>query len=272
MLALGGALALAASATPASASNTGTNTLALSAGSLSVSITSSPTFAAAASAGTLNTGLNQGTWTDATGLGLGWNGSIALESFIFQGAWTWPSGETALTVTTSGAYTGTAAQSFIQVTVSGTPSTSSTPYTWVDNESGTQTSGSGTATNGSASTISNGMQITFNAATTYTVGAVYNVEMGVLPTTALVLHTASGSVAAGSGALGAAPVLTNNGSTVSSTSATSYGTAVKFITATALSALGSWTVTPGATITWNGNQVWAASYVANAQYTIASGP
>ena len=95
-----------------------------------------------------------------------------------------------------------------------------------------------------------------------------------LPTTAVVLRTASGSVAAQSGTLSGSnlPSLTNNNTTVSSTSATSYGTAVKFITATALHGLGSFTVVPGATITWNSSQVWAASYVANAQYTIASGP
>lgn len=47
---------------------------------------------------------------------------------------------------------------------------------------------------------------------------------------------------------------------------------MKFISATALTGIGSFTVAPGATITWNGNQVWAASYVANAEYTIAAGP
>lgn len=220
---LAGLMALATFPSQAAASSTATDTLALTAGSLSISGLSNPTISAAASAGTTSTPLNSGTWTDATGLGLGWNGTLALESFVFQGAWTWSSGTTALTVTTSGAYTGTASQASIALTVTGTPTNSTTPFSYTDTENSTVTTGSGTASNGSAATIANGMTITFNNATTYTAGAVYDVEMGALPTTAVVLHTASGSVAAQTGTLGGTnlPLLVNNGSAVTSASATS---------------------------------------------------
>ena len=163
----------------------------------------------------------------------------------------------------------------VEVTVTGSPTSSSTPFSYTDTENGTPATGTGTATNGSAATIANGMTITFNASTTYVVGDTYTVQMGVLPTTAVVLRTASGSVAAQRRRkilTNGFRMLTNNTSSVTSTSATSYGTAVKFITTTALHGIGSFTVVPGATITWNTSQVWAASYVANAQYTIASGP
>src|SRR5438067_691838 len=107
-LAVAGLVALAALPAPASASSTSTDTLALAAGSLSISNLTSASFSASITAGTLNTGLNSATWTDATGLGLGWNGTLALQSFIYQGTWSAASGSTALTSTASGAYTGTA--------------------------------------------------------------------------------------------------------------------------------------------------------------------
>jgi hypothetical protein len=260
----------------AMASSTATDTLSLAAGTLSISGLGNWTSASTAvSAGTLNSGTNSGTWTDQTGLGLGWNGTLAMESFLYTGTWTQTSGTvTALGTTAAGSYTGTSPNAFITVTVNGTPSSSSTPYTYSDNESGTVTSNSGTATNGSATTLANGITITFAAATTYPVGAVYSEKMGVLPTTALALHSASGTITNQAGTLGGSnlPTFTNNGVTVSSTSATAYGTAVKFITANALQGIGSFTVVPGVTITWDANNTWAANYVANAQYTIASGP
>jgi hypothetical protein len=272
-----GFIGLAVMPVSAMASTTTTDTLQLSAGTLSISGMSTWTSAATAvSAGTLSSGTNSATWSDLTGLGLGWNGTLALESFIYQGSWTSSSGTANLTSTASGAYTGAVAEASITVTVTGTPTAASTPFTCTDDEAGTFTScaANSPAANGVATTLANGMTINFKAATTQTVGTVYTVQMGVLQTTALKLTTASGSVTAQAGTAGGSnlPSLINNNTTVSSTSATSYGTAVKFVQAQALTGIGNFTVVPGVTITWDANNTWAANFVANAQYTIASGP
>lgn len=274
--ALGGLIAFSASPTPAHASTPATDTLALAAGTLSISGLGNWTSATTAvSAGTLSTGTNSGTWSDLTGTGLGWNGTLALESFILQGAWTSSGGTANLTNTLSGAYTGTVAEASITVTVTAATS-GSTTFTCSDDEAGTFTScaTNSPATNGSATTLANGMTINFKAATTQAVNTVYTVQAGVLPTTAVTLDTTAGSVAAQGGTFGGSnlPTLQGNGTTVASVSATSFGTAIKFVHATALTGIGNFTVVPGVTITWDPNNTWALSYVANAQYSIVSGP
>jgi hypothetical protein len=47
---------------------------------------------------------------------------------------------------------------------------------------------------------------------------------------------------------------------------------VKIVSAAKLAGVGTFTVIPGVTLTWDPNNTWALPYTASAQYTIASGP
>ena len=275
--------ALSATALPLSAraATTSTVTLALgSGGGLSISGMTAFTTATTSSAlGTLATPLNSATWADTTGSGSGWNGTLAVTQFIDQGAWTQTAGTaTALNSTASGAYTGSAGAGYINVTVTqvgDTTGATSLAISYSDVENGTTTNGTATATKGSATTLVHGLTITFATGTAYPQNAVYQSKFGILPTTALALNTAQGSVAPQGTTLGLVndPLLVNNGSTVTAGGPSTYSASpVKFLSALILTGVGSFTVSGGATITWDPNNVWQANYTAGAQYTIASGP
>ena len=260
---------------------TSTVTLALgSGGGLSVSSVGAYTTATTSSAlGTLATPLNSATWADTTGSGAGWNGTLAVTQFIDQGAFTQTAGTTtALSTTSSGAYTGSAGAGYINVTVTqagDTTGATSLAISYSDVENGSTTNGTATATKGSATTLVHGLTITFASGTAYPQNAVYQSKFGILPTTALALNTAQGSVAPQGTTLGLAndPLLVNNGSTVTAGGPSTYSASpVKFLSALILTGVGSFTVSGGATITWDPNNVWQANYTAGAQYTIASGP
>ena len=260
---------------------TSTVTLALgSGGGLSVSGVGAYTTATTSSAlGALATPLNSATWSDQTGLGTGWNGTIALTQFIDQGAFTQTAGTaTALSTTSSGAYTGTAGAGYITVTVTqvgDTTGATTLAISYADVENGSTTNGTATATKGSATALVHGLTITFATSTAYPQNAVYESKFGILPTTALALNTAQGSVAPQGSTLGLVndPLLINNASTVTAGGPSTYSASpVKFLDALILTGVGSFTVSGGATITWDPNNIWQANYVAGVQYTIASGP
>ena len=274
--------ALVATALPIGvrAANT-TVTLALGAGSgLSITgMTAFTTPTTASSLGTLATPLNTATWSDQTALGLGWNGTLAVTQFIDQGAFAQTAGTTtALSTTASGAYNGTAGAGYINVTVTqvgDTTGATSLSISYADTENGATTPGTATATKGSATTLVHGLTITFATGTAYPQNAVYQSKYGILPTTALVLHTASASVSAQGTTAGGLnlPAFVNDSSTVTAGGPATYSASpVKFISALLLTGVGSFTVTGGATLTWDPNNVWQASYTAGAQYTIAAGP
>lgn len=273
--------ALGATAVPlgARAATSSTVTLALgSGGGLSISSMSPYTTATTSSAaGTLATPLNSAIWADTTGSGAGWNGTIAVTQFVDQGAYTQTAGAaTALSTTASGSYTGTAGAGYITVTVTqagDTTGATTLTYSYSDVENGTTTNGSGTATKGSATTLLHGLTITFATGTAYPQNAVYESKFGILPTTALSLNTAQGSVALQGSTLGVPPILVNNGTTVTAGGPATYSASpVKFLDALILTGEGSFTVSGGATIAWDPNNIWQANYTAGAQYTIASGP
>lgn len=274
--------ALGATALPLSArAQTTTVTLALgSGGGLSISGMNPFTTATTSSAaGTLATPLNSATWADTTGSGAGWNGTLAVTQFIDQGAYTQTAGAaTALSTTSSGAYTGSAGAGYITVTVTqagDTTSATSLAISYSDVESGVTTNGTATATKGSATTLLHGLTITFATGTAYPQNAAYESKFGILPTTALALNTAQGSVAPQGSTLGLTndPLLINNGTTVTAGGPSTYSASpVKFLDALTLTGMGSFTVSGGATITWDVNNIWQADYTAGAQYTIASGP
>jgi len=264
---------------PAAAATTTTNNLALAAGSLSISaMSASSTFPGSpnVTAGTASGAMDQANWTDATGLGLGWNGTVSTTDFVDNGAWT-PASTPALSSTASGGYTGGVAQAYLTVTVGLGGTTLTTPVTWTDQEGAgaTASSGSATCTNGSACAISNGVTITFASGSTYANGTSYSARSGRLAASALSLTTGSATGPTPQGATlggGNLPSFTNNGSTVTGGGPTTQGTAVKFVTAAVLTGIGTFQLAPGLTITWDANNTWAATYSATASYTINSGP
>jgi hypothetical protein len=276
------AAALVATALPlgATAATNSTVTLSLLGGSLSISgMSAYTTTSTSLSTGTLATPLNSATWSDLTGLGAGWNGTLAVTQFIDQGAWSQTSGTaTALSTTSSGAYTGSAGAGSITVTVTqalDTTLATTLSISYTDVENGTTTNGTATATKGSATTLTHGLTITFATGTAYPQNAAYQAKFGILPTTALALNTAQASVSASGTTVGGTnlPSFVNNSSTVTAGGPSTYSASpVKFISAAATTGVGSFTVAGGGTITWDPNNVWQASYTAGAQYTIASGP
>ena len=260
---------------------TSTVTLALgSGGGLSItSLGAFTTSTTSSAAGTLATPLNSAIWGDATGSGAGWNGTIAVSQFVDQGAFTQTAGTaTALSTTASGAYSGSAGAGYINVTVTqvgDTTGATSLAISYADVENGSTTNGTATATKGSATALVHGLTITFATSTAYPQNAVYESKFGILPTTALALNTAQGSVALQGTTLSVPPLLVNSGSTVTAGGAapTAYSASpVKFLDALILTGEGTFTVSGGATITWDPNNIWQANYVAGVQYTIASGP
>lgn len=279
-LAIGGVAlgALAIVPLDAGASTSATNTLTISAGTLSILTMNNATLGPVAlSAGTVSGGLNAGQWSDLTGSGAGWHGSIAVSSFQNQGAWTPVGAAPALTLTTSGNYNPAAnvADALITVTVSAGGTATNTPFAWTDREGGTTTNGTvATCTNGSACAVSNGVTITFNAATTYSNGTQYTARVGLLPTSALSTHQANGSISASGTTQGGSnlPAFLADAAVASATGAGNFGSAVNFVSAAANTGEGLFNVTPGGTVTWDPNLTWSGSWVATAQYTITSGP
>ena len=255
---------------------TATNQLNLGAGSLAISSMSGSTLnASSVGNGSQSGSVDSATWADTTGSGAGWNGTVQTTQFLLQGPWQQGTGASALTSTASGAYTGTAGAASVVVTISTGGTALNTPFTWVDIEGATSTNGTvSTCANGSACAVSNGVTITFNSATAYTSGWTYTAHVGVLATTALSLATGSAAGPTPNGTtLGGLndPSFLNNLSTVPTASA------VKFVHATAGTGLGSFTLSPGVTITWDPNNTWSstvsgANYTATATYTITSGP
>ena len=135
----------------------GLDTLTVTGGALSVASVGAATFTVTLNSGTVTTAatnLNAGTYSDTTGSGAGWNGTLALYRFVNTQAWV-PNG-TALLTNTSATYTGTANNAWYSVAVTAQAATT-VNVTWSGQESG-----SGVATKGSAFAIGTlGLTITF---------------------------------------------------------------------------------------------------------------
>jgi hypothetical protein len=210
-------------------------------------------------------------WADTTGSGAGWQGSVAATDLVYTGTWTAASGSAALTTDTSAPFTGVSDGVTYTVTVTGS---SSFTYTSTD---ANDASGSGTYTAGTAAAVgTKGLTITLPSGIS---SGTYTIQAGTQNANAIVLADGSSNtaatIAAVTGTTSPAPtfVSANNGSTIAGggTSSTSYGSAVTFLSAAADNGMGQYTVAPGATITSDLNS-FAANYVGNIQYTIASGP
>ena len=268
------AVGAAASALPAAAASS-TTSLSLTGGSLSIGTLTATTINSNIG-GTSTGNLPYGSWTDATGLGAGWNGSIALSLFHYQGNWTQTAGTTtSLGSNTSGDYTGSSEGSYT-VTVTGyTSPLLSFSYAGLESGTGTATLLAG---NVASSIGTKGVTITWAPlTTTYAAGMTYSIQVGNLPSTALSLNNASGgSIVATGGTTSPAPAFTNKTATPAEGALVgdptqNVGTATKFLTAAVNQGVGSFTVTPSASIT-SDSFAWAQTYTAQVTYTISSGP
>jgi hypothetical protein len=236
------------------------------AGSLSVAGITSPSVSIPINTTSTNSSLGTQTDADTTGNGSGWNVTVALQLVQDTGAWSQTAGGAqALSSTAAGTYSGSNPTDYYDVTVTSGGTTSSTPVSWTLDSGGAST---GTATNGSAFALSNGITITFTSGTAYTSGNIYDVRVGAMSTGAFVLSS-GGSCSQTAGFTSAVPsVLT--GTVMTSSSPSTFGTGVKAFSAASGAGEGTYTCTPTMNIT--AGYIWAVSYTGGVQYTIASGP
>ena len=244
----------------------GNENLTLSAGTLSVSNVQPGTLTGTV-AGTATGTLPSADFADNTGTGSGWNGTVALSTFAYTGAWTVGTGATAgdLASTSAGSYTGTNDGDTYTVTVTA----GSASATWKSTYN--QTGGTITlVANSPVAVGSFGVTITPSTASPTTSGT-FQVQVGAQPNSAVSLTTADGTVAANTGTTSTDPTLVNNATTVAGGGVGTLGTAVKAVSAAAGTGMGSYNVAPGASAVTDAAS-WAQTYTANAQYTIVSGP
>jgi hypothetical protein len=248
---------------------TSTDTLTLTAGSLAVAAVSAGSATAAlGSVSPAAANLAVANWSDTTGSGAGWNGTMAVSLFNDTGAWTTTGGTHGLGVTGSGTYTGSATQGYYVVTVTSDAGGTSVNATVTGTESASISGGA----HGSALAVgTKGVTITFAVGTTYSPGDQFTIHVGNLPASALVLGAGSTITANGTTAA-TAPAFTNSGATVTGGTATSVGSGVKFVTAALNTGMGSFQVSPNGTIAFDGNLDWAGSYTAQVSYSIVTGP
>ncbi len=253
----------------AAASGTGADTFTVTGGSLGLASVANATFRVTLGSGTVTTAatnLNSGNYSDTTGSGAGWNGTVAVQQFVNTQAWV-PTGTALLTNTSAGYTSGAQLASYtVAVTADGGATVN---VSW----SGTE-SGSGTATKGSAYAIgTRGLTITFSASNTYLTTDRYSIKADVMLTSALTMAVGGTCTATGTTATGSnIPSMTNTSSTVTGGTYNTYGAAVKVITVPVGQGLGTFTCTPKATLSIDSNNSWPGSYVATAQFTIATGP
>lgn len=271
--------AIAAALTPlyanAATQQAASQTTAFTPGALSISAPAATTFPATAlTAGQLTAGVNAANWADNTGGGAGWNGTIAVQQFHITGTNAWvPGASNPLANNNSGQYTGTTSAAAYTVTVTGASASGATgvAISWSGEESG-----SGSATKGTPFAVGAlGMTIDFLAGQAYATTDVYTAQVGNLATTALAVAQSTTSISAvGTTKTGSnLPTAAGGTSTVTSGSVSTYSaTPVKVVSAAKFAGVGTFTVTPGVTLTWDQNNTWALPYTASAQYTIASGP
>lgn len=282
-LLVGGLAAVCVAAVPAAAfaaTGTGTSSLTVTPGSLSIGTTTPETITGPI--GGTGTGiLPAATWSDTTGSGSGWHGTVAVSDLTLTGKWTQTAGTaTSLATSTStsaSTYTGTADGVEYTVTVTSSGTTTSTPYKWTSNSAvATNAIGSGTATNGTAETIGTlGVKIDFASGTTYPATAEYEIKVGTQKPTAFTLDSAAtgAGVMAGATTTTPAPTLLTTATTLSgnATAVATLGAAVTFLEATAGNGMGTYAVKPGVKVQTDPN-TWAATYKAKVQYSIVTGP
>ncbi len=254
---------------------TGSTGTAVLAGTLSITTPASTTLPSTAiSVGTVTAGVNAANWAEtATTPNVGWHGTLAVQRFHIIGTNAWaPGASHVLANNNSGQYTGATQAADYTVTV--TAASASATTTVAINWSGEET-GSGSATKNTPFVMgARGMTIDFLSGQAYATTDVYTARVGNLATSALAVAQATTVITVVSGTGGTnLPTATGGTSTVTSGTTSTYSaTPVKFVTAANTMGVGTFTVTPGVTLTWDPNNTWALPYTASAQYTIASGP
>lgn len=261
-------LGVLAPAGVAFASTASTSSATLTSGSLSIG-TVTPETVSVPVAGTSTGILPSAKWSDTTGSGDGWDGTVAVSDLVYTGSWKAEGSATALDTATSGAYTGTVDGDEYTITT-GTITSGAGSYTWTSNNPGGSGSynGSGNADASTANAVgTRGITIDFGTQSLAS-GSVYEIKAGTLPASAMSLDTlATGSgVTASSGTTSEAPALVGSG-----VGQTDYGTAVKFVSALADTGMGTYTVNPGVKVTADASS-WAATYAAGVEYSIVTGP
>lgn len=269
---------LGAGSAQAATSTNGTTSLSITGGALSVGNIGSGSAPAPAIGGTSTGTLPSAQWADDTGLGLGWNGQVAISPLTYTGSWQASSGAPAVSGTT-GTYNGTDDGRYYTVTVTSGGSGSSTPYSWTSDATGDASGGSGTATNGSPATIGgHGITVTFASGTTYPAGSSYTILVGTESEGAVTVDTAAASTITSSGTSSSPPSYASNGSTIDAGTAVgtvNSGGAVKVLSAAlgtgASGSSGYYTAAPGIQISADSNS-WAKTYSGSITYSIVSGP
>lgn len=276
-----GSLAMAvlpAMAAEAATSGGGTATATIVGGSLSVASIGSMTALAPAIGASATGALPSAQWADDTGLGLGWNGTVAISPLTFTGTWVSSSGAVALSSTAAGTYSGTDDGKYYTVTVTGTPTATTTPFSWTSDATGDTAGGSGTSTNGVSTSVgTHGIAVTFAAATTYVATNSYTVLVGTQAASSMIVNVGTGALITSNATTSTPPVYTNNTSAIAAGS--TIGTvnsagAVKVIDAavgTGSSGTGYYTAAPGVQLTADASS-WAKTYSGSLTYTIVSGP
>jgi hypothetical protein len=220
-------------------------------------------------------------WSDTTGTGNGWSGTIAVSLFNYTGPWTTDTGTDALGATTSGVYTGTG-DIYYTVTVSSctfNASGSSLSLNYAGAETGTfnatlsllQTTASTVGTHGI--TITWVQQSATATSCPYAANDAYGIQAGNFSATALTLAdgNAGATITPATGTTSPNPAFVNATSSVTGGTPSAVGAAVKFLSAATSTGEGTYTVVPYATLTVD-TSVWSATYSATVTYTIASGP
>lgn len=277
LLAASGLVAAALPGAVAGATTTskGTSSLSTGSGSLSIGAATNQTISAPVG-GTGSGTLPVADWSDTTGSGGGWNGTVAVSDFTYVGSWTQTNGTKVALAPSSSHFTGKSDGVEYTVTVTSGSATGITNYSWTSDDPTDSGGGSGQATNGTSSTIgTKGISINFSSSTQYPTGATYTIDAGTEAPSALTLDTTAtgASVAPENGTVSPSPQLVGNGTTVTGggVGSTSYGTAVKFVSAAAGTGMGTYSVAPGASITTDISS-WLGTYTAGVQYSIVAGP
>ncbi len=205
-------------------------------------------------------------WSDTTGLGAGWQGSMAISHAIYTGGWS-PEGGAPDLGAGHGGYTGN--YDGVQVVVSvQSDSGSSVSFTWVDNLGH---SGSGIDTPGQPCNVEDGLAVNFDPNIAYGQGDRYDLDAGAQPSSAVQLLPSVGSVVPSAETNSPPPQLINAGAIVQAGTGNNYGTPVPFVSAALQQGMGSYTVSPGVQVAVD-SSAWSATYIAQAEYTIAMGP
>ena len=245
--------------------NYGNFNLDLSAGPLAVGNTVSAT--ATGQVGTSITApLPKATWTNETGSGTAWQAEVAASALSYTGQWS-GSNSSGLASTNAGQYVGNNDGVTYTVNVTGVSGTT-VSFNYSSNYG---TSGSSSATVGTATGVGpNGLTIEFTSSAAS--GNVYTVDAGSMPSGAIILNPAKFLIqAASSSTVSPAPQAMTSLVALAPGLKGAFGSAITMAQSASGLGMGQYDITPAATFDI-GKSAWAANYIANIQYTIASGP